>query len=224
MNTNPIDRKCLPSTRGFTLGAGILLFASIALAQGMTPIERPTLKIGDSWTYRNLDGWNNKETSRSLSTLVSFENDFAIFRSKNLNSGAESTDTVNADLQPCRSMQNDTTIICAGAFKFPLATGYKQGIKKLPAGNGQSYFDGDCEGQGMEKVNVPAGEFDAYRIECKGFWTRVFGGSGSGGFKQTLWYAPAIRNQVKSTYEDRNPNGSANNKLIRELVEYKLAP
>lgn len=224
MNPQLINHKRMRPTWSLTLGASALLLAGAALAQDMTPIEQPTLKIGDSWTYRILDGWNNKEIRQSVSTLVAFENNLSVFRFKNLTSGVESTGTLNADLQPCRSMQNDSTLICAGSFKFPLTTGFKHSFKKLPSGSGQSYFDGDCEGKGMEKVQVPAGEFDAYRIECKGFWTRVFGNSGSGSFQETRWYAPAIRNQVKSIYEDRRSNGSADNKSITELVEYKPAP
>ena len=101
---------------------------------------------------------------------------------------------------------------------------YKHSFTKLPSSSGQSYLDGDCEGVGVEKVKVPAGEFDAYRIECKGHWTRVFGGTSRTSYQQTLWYAPAIRNQVKSVYEDFKPNGSPNNKSITELVEHKPAP
>lgn len=190
----------------------------------MAPIERPVWRVGDNWTYRTLDGWNNNETGRSMVTLVAFENNLNISRFKNLTSDEESTTSSTADLQPCRSMQNDTTVVCAGAFKFPFTAGYKHSFNKLPASNGRSHLSADCEGQGMEKIKVPAGEFDAYRIECKGFWTLVFGGNSSGRFQQTLWYAPSVRNQVKSVFEDRRSNGSPNNKSITELVEHKPAP
>lgn len=204
--------------------AGTWLLAGAALAQDMAPIERPVLKVGDSWTYRTLDGWNNTETGKSTRTLVAFENNLVISRVKNLISGEETTASANADLQPCRSMQNDTTLVCVGAFKFPMATGYKHSYRKLPGASGRLYFDADCEGKGMEKIKVPAGEFDAHRIECQGFWTRVFDGNASGRFQQTLWYAPAVRNEVKSVFENRRPNGTPNDKFITELVEHKPAP
>lgn len=182
------------------------------------------LKVGDSWTYRTLDGWNNNETRRSTTTLVAFENNLNIYRVKNLTSGEETTTSSTADLQPCRAMQNDTSLVCAGAFKFPFTAGYKHSYNKQPNLSGQGFFDGDCQGQGMEKVKVPAGEFDAYRIDCKDFWTRVFGGTGTGSFEQKIWYAPAIRYQVKTVFEDRRSDGSPNNKIITELVEHKPAP
>lgn len=221
MNTHPFHKL---HARQITSLAGACLLWGAAWAQEMTPIERPVLKVGDSWTYRTLDGWNNSETGRSMTTVMALENNLILSRVKDLTSGTESTRSNNADLQPCRSMQNDTALVCAGAFKFPMAAGYKHSFNKLPTRNGRSYLDAECEGRGMEKVQVPAGEFDAYRIECKGFWTLVFGGNATGSFQQTVWYAPAIRNQVKSIFEDRRPSGTPNNKIITELVEHKPAP
>lgn len=224
MNAQPIDHQRIRPTWGLALGAGTLMLAGAALAQDMAPIERPTLKVGDSWTSRTLDGWNNNETGQSMTTLVAFENNLSVFRVKNLTSGEESTSSYNADWQPCRSMQNDTALTCTGALKFPLTAGYKQSFKKLPSTTGKSLFEAECEGKGMEKVKVPAGEFDAYRIECKGFFTQVFGGTARSAYQQTYWYAPAVRNHVKSTYEDRKSNGTPNNKTITELLEHKPAP
>lgn len=224
MNRHPHHPPHRPAMSWLAACVASPLLAGAAWAQDMAPIERPVLKTGDSWTFRTLDGWTNTETSRSLYTLATFENNLNVSRVKNLGNGEESTVSANADWQPCRSMQNDTTVICAGPLKFPLAAGYKHSYRKLPLGRGVVYADGDCEGRGMEKVKVPAGEFDAYRIECKGFWNLVVGGNASGTFQQTLWYAPAVRNQIRLVFEDRRPNGQPNNKIITELVEHKPAP
>lgn len=224
MNKPPRSELTRLPLRWLAAIAGGCLLAGTAAAQDMAPIERPVLKVGDSWTYRTLDGWNNNEIRRTLYTLAALEGAQSITREKDLATEKESTITNNADLQPCRSMQNDTTVVCAGAYRFPFTAGYKHSYRKLPTSSGRSYFDADCEGKGMEKVKVPAGEFDAFRIDCKGRWTLVFGGNASGNFQQTLWYAPAVRNQVRSTFEDRLPNGSPNTKLITELVEHKPAP
>lgn len=224
MNTRPIKHPRIRPTGCLALGAGTLMLAGAALAQEMAPIERPTLKVGDSWTTRTLDGWNNNETGQLTTTLVAFENNLGVFRFKNLTSGEESTGSFNADWQPCRPMQNDATLTCAGSLKFPITAHYRHSYRKLPSTSGKSYFDGDCEGMGMEKVRVPAGEFDAYLIECKGYWTQVFGGTARSAYTQKHWYAPAVRNQVKSTYEDRKSNGSPNSKTITELVAHKPAP
>jgi hypothetical protein len=222
-HTHPPAKRWPVSPWLVACAAGSLL-ANAAWAQDMVAIERPVLRLGDSWTFRSLDGWTDQETSRSANTLVAFENNLNVSRVKNLTSGEETTASANADWQPCRSMQNDTTVICTGPLKFPIAAGYKHSFRKLPLGRGVVYADGDCEGRGMEKVKVPAGEFDAYRIECKGFWNLVVGGNASGTFQHTIWYAPAVRNQIRSVFEDRRPNGQPNNKTITELVEYKPAP
>lgn len=224
MSQDIIPPLRLPAMPRMAACAASALLVGATWAQDMAPIERPVLKVGDSWTYRTLDGWTNNEIRRTLYTLTALEGSQSITREKDLATEKESTITSNADLQPCRSLQNDTTVVCAGAYRFPFTAGYKHSYRKLPTSSGRTSLDADCEGKGMEKVKVPAGEFDAYRIDCKGRWNLVVGGNASGSFQQTLWYAPAVRNQVRSTFEDRLPNGTPNNKSITELVEHKPGP
>lgn len=49
---------------------------------------------------------------------------------------------------------------------------------------------------GVERIRVPAGEFDCFKIETEGFWTNTldsgpFGGNGH--IRETVWYAPAAK-------------------------------
>lgn len=74
---------------------------------------------------------------------------------------------------------------------------------------------------GHEKVRVPAGEFDAFRIEAT---SRFRGKSTVGGVVEgesdiVLWYAPAARVVVKSVA--RNPYRGTS---TVELVEFALQP
>lgn len=59
---------------------------------------------------------------------------------------------------------------------------------------------------GQEKVSTPAGAFDTYRIEQKGY---LSGLSWQGGFQvtQTVWYAPAIDRVVRREYRESRPLG-----------------
>jgi len=68
-----------------------------------------------------------------------------------------------------------------------------------------------------EKVKVPAGEFDAFKIEYTGYWNNETSGR-SGRLKITNWFAPAARNVVKTEFED------GFNNWIRQLVEFELQP
>lgn len=213
---------------GNNFGVGValwaLLGATVAWAQPSFPIERPAIKLGDAWTSRTVDGWNNRETGQFTVTVVGFEAEKVLVRSHALPSDQTQTQTYTADWQPCRSMQNSSELVCGGSLRFPLTADYKHSYQKLPRTNGMTYLDAKCEGKGFEKVKVPAGEFDAFKIECKGEWTRVFGGSFSGQYEETYWYAPDVRHRVKYVFNDRRSNGQPDTKLIVELTEFKPAP
>jgi hypothetical protein len=67
-----------------------------------------------------------------------------------------------------------------------------------------------------EKVKVPAGEFDAFRIEYRGFWNNdTTARNGRAIIKN--WYAPAARSVVRREIDDTF------NVTALELVEFQLA-
>lgn len=64
-----------------------------------------------------------------------------------------------------------------------------------------------------EKVRVPAGEFDAFKLEAKRSW---IAGSVAGTDSSVYWYAPAARAVVKSEVQDNSGFTTT------ELAEFKL--
>jgi hypothetical protein len=71
-----------------------------------------------------------------------------------------------------------------------------------------------------EKIVLPAGTFDAYRVEGEG----EFGGTIFQTLKQTSWYAPdQVRNEIAGEIIVRSPH--AGNRVERhdqtQLVEYR---
>lgn len=62
----------------------------------------------------------------------------------------------------------------------------------------------ECEAKAYEPVNVPAGTFDAFRVECVDNWE--FGYIFSGKAVSTRWYAPAEGIIIKSVSEDKDWN------------------
>lgn len=89
------------------------------------------------------------------------------------------------------------------ALQFPLAVG--KHWRKPYAGHSlleDIAWQGDvsCEVADFAKVNVAAGDFDAFRIECKDRW-KVADAESS--VTSTTWYAPELGAVVKSVnYED----------------------
>ena len=70
-----------------------------------------------------------------------------------------------------------------------------------------------------EKLSTPAGEFDTFRIDSKGY---LSGLSWQGGFGvlQKVWYAPAIDRIVRLEYREQRSLGADN---VVELKQFKPA-
>ena len=83
------------------------------------------------------------------------------------------------------------------SLSFPLEVGKKWGGKYTgsSAASGTSW-DGDarCKVKPAEIVTVPAGQFDAYRIDCVHHWTS---GPFDGLAHISAWYAPKVATVVK---------------------------
>lgn len=106
--------------------------------------------------------------------------------------------------------------------KFPLAAGatWEQAPEIRTANGARSQLRIEYRVAGMEKVTTPAGEFDAWRIDGKGY---LSGLSWPGGFhvQTKAWYAPAIDRVVRSEYKESRPLGADN---VSELKSFKPGP
>jgi hypothetical protein len=200
-----------------TVGGGLLNSAN---AQVQFPIDKPTPKVGDVWKYRTVDLWTGNEQSTLSSEFVGLEADRFIYRFKSSLNNDVRTARETTDLGPCRTMQNSDQFICVGPFRFPMQLGQKTEFEKLPYPDGAGHNSAKCEVKAEEKVTVAAGTFDAVRVECAGFWNRVFDGFRSGRFTQALWYSPKANRNVKSQYFDFDVSGRPFNKTQTELVEF----
>ena len=175
--------------------------------------EAPQIKVGDRWKTEQKDkrtGIKESEITRtvtavSANTIEGSENDGAF--------------KMTVELNP---LESTTTVIAGDAkfLNFPIEVGKKWSFKynfanKINQGKGRSQLD--AEVVAYEKVTVPAGSFDAFRIETKGFWNNE-ATRGNGRSKSIYWYAPAARSVVRTEYED------GFNNWVRELTELNLQP
>ncbi len=200
--------------------AGSLCFATSAYAQVQFPVEAPSPKVGQIATFRTVDLWNNKEISVTSNELVAVESEYLVIRSKRSDRDTATTFRTSKSWNVCRSMRDSDKVSCEGSLKFPMQIGSKQTVKERPWANGQGYDNVTCEVKGEEKVSVLAGNFDALRVVCSGFWTRIFEGSFSGRLNETIWYAPAISRTVKSQLNLFHSQGQLDTKTQTELVEF----
>lgn len=199
----------------------VMLYALISTVTGTTlaqqtsvRAELPTVKVGDRWRYEQNDRRTNvKEaefdrqvTSVTDSQIEGVENGSKLVMTHELN-----------------IVESSAVLLISGESKelsFPLALGSKWAYKfnysnKVNANKGRWQLDAAVIG--YEKVKVPAGEFDAFKIEHTGFWNNDSSGR-NGRMKRTIWFSPATRSIVKVEHED------GYSYWVRSLVEYQLQP
>jgi hypothetical protein len=211
-----------------------LLIALQVGAQEPRPskIDAPTLKVGDSWTYDRTDGWKNLKEYTTVVVVTEVSDTESRSEGKRSDNGQVATVFRNKDLNRVRTEVGDRRFLAEPyypLYSFPLETG-KSWEKEVTFT--RSYDDwkvvSKMKGQvlGWEKVSVPAGTFEALKIVLSGSYNGS-GGPNTGGAgrwtgqqSETIWYAPEVRNAVKSVYEDGGARSIT--KTILELVEYKV--
>jgi len=195
-------------------------------------VELPAVKIGDSWTYDNVDAWKNVKEFTSVTVVTALTDADIRTEAKRTDNGEITTTVLGRDFNRLSRETGGRKGIWDPyypIYSFPLEVG-KSWEKEVTYTRNYDSFKVvmKAKGQvvGWEKVSVPAGTFNALKIEVSGpfngFNPAPGGGRWSGQQFLTVWYVPEVRNSVKAIYEDRNEYRSVT-KVSVELVEYKLA-
>lgn len=180
---------------GSLAALALLLAAPAALAQ---PVARPDIRVGDQWQFAVYDSVPTRVPSRSwIVTAVT-------------PAGIEATENgaplrLTADLNVLESPRHSETN--PGQLRFPLEVGRRwryesQWTFKAKGSTGTVAMA--VEVQARERVSVPAGEFDAFRLFARG----SLGGTSpansvyASDTTTTYWYAPAARAIVKSVHHN----------------------
>lgn len=83
------------------------------------------------------------------------------------------------------------------------------------SGNTQ-YFQYNVRVVALETVTVPAGTFQAFRIEAIGYNLRQ-----GHRIERTLWVAPGVNANIASVVKTQNPRGMLEQNERRELIQYR---
>jgi len=176
--------------------------------------DRPNVKVGDQWQFRI--GGNAKASELNLTWVVTSVTPAEIKATEN-GEPLLLTPDLNQVESP-RRKSSDLRLL-----SFPLQVGkawtYVDDYLLKDAGT-KGQAKGSVVVLSYEKVRVPAGEFDAFKLESTGsFSGMAYVGPVSGSSSRTYWYAPAARAIVKEEINDpyRGRYGS-------ELVAFKLQP
>ena len=200
----------------YKFSLSLLIASNLASAFAQTAPVRadpPTVKVGDRWNYETRDrrtGVKESELVRTVTAVTASriegtENDGKFIATAELNFLETSTVVLSGDVRYL------TFLLEVGKkwdFKYNLAN-------KLTGTTARWQLDASVVA--YEKVKVPAGEFDTFKIEYKGFWNND-ATHRNGRLVITNWYAPAARSVVKREYDDTF------NRNVSELVEFQLQP
>jgi hypothetical protein len=199
---------------------GFAFHAIGSVAAEAVPAERPAVHIGDIWKYRTVDGYTNETTNEFSHRIVDLSDQEITVQLKNKNSSVReqrfftrewnSVDIGNASFKPYYP-----------EYKFPLAVGqeWKQEFKSVLTSG--AFYTGFVTAKitAFEKVTVPAGSFDAYKIERNIESRGTDANSNITTGHVITWYAPAIGKFVRREMVNI-ANGRIRDKSVEELVEF----
>jgi hypothetical protein len=190
--------------------ATLLLSAGRAFSQEATPVSQPEVKVGETWTYVQMDFYSKTPRGEWLFEVVAVDD--TSIKTDLKRDGGISSRTYGRDW----SISKDFSL-----FNFPLDIGKKWASKT-------SYESPECgratdeliaEVKGWEDVEVPAGKFRALRIEHNGNYTGPRCGSGRKNW--WYWYAPSIKRFVRYEQRAYTPQGQLGFSQILELKAWK---
>ena len=211
-----------------------IVFYSVALtcsAQTATRAERPEIKEGESWVYQVTEVITGDKRQPNTQTVKQVTNDRILVENSN-----GSIATFTREWNQIDNKQGDTVTFKADPawiqYDFPLEVGKKWSPRFTAISrNGEqtTRWRWDAVVDGVEKVTVPAGTFEAFRIRIDGFYNGARGTSSwTGRRTQMVWYAPAVKRTIKSEWEENTQGGSHSARYRNiertELISYTPAP
>lgn len=175
----------------FCIGVGLTLLAGPALAQ---KVERPEVNVGDRWQFVRY--YSVVSTKPNITWEINSVTETGISGTEN-REPLRMTPDLNVVDSPERIQSTPK------ALSFPLEVGknwrYATDWLFKPKGSKGSIVV-DVEVVAHERVAVPAGEFEAFKLVSKGWvsGTSPINSQYDAVITTTYWYAPAPRAIVKS--------------------------
>jgi hypothetical protein len=202
----------LISTHGMAQGHGD---AARIVANAAPTADRPSVKPGDRWTFAV---WYTVPTAEPSRTWVITSVGPGLIEGTENGQPLKLTPDLNV-LESPRDRHSDPN-----GLRFPMTVGQRWRYASdwwFAGTGGKGTTAAEVEVTGFEKVKVPAGEFEAFRLVRK---DKIAGTSPKGSLYDavivsTYWYAPAARAVVK--LDQHNPY---NGPMHMELVAFAAAP
>jgi hypothetical protein len=175
--------------------AGLVFFADWAIAQ---TVDRPDVRVGDEWKFAVY--YTVPSATPNRTWLITSVTEAGI-------DGAENGEPLRLtrELNVVESPRDKSSNF--KLLAFPLEVGKRwhyvnDWVFKMNGSAGKSTVDAGVVG--YEKVTVPAGEFDAFKLTSRErlSGTSPVGSQYAGEITRTYWYAPSARTIVRSVSHD----------------------
>lgn len=209
-----------------------LVWTALAQPSPASKVERPDVKVGDSWTYDLTDGRTKSKQYTVVVVVTSVDEKEIRTESKRSDNGSIETTIRNRDLNrlvtdtPPRKTTSDPS---GAEYAFPLEVGKTWERKVTTTRSNQPDWKtvAPLTGKviGWEQVKVPAGTFNSLKIEINGLYDGTDRrGQWNGVIAETIWYVPELKAAARWTYQDNIRGRGDFNNDVWELVAYKPAP
>lgn len=175
---------------GYWQGAMLAALLCTGLAQAQT-VERPNIQVGDRWKYETTDSLTNLVSSQ-MERIITAVNESQIEGTEN---GSPARYT--PDMNPMETPEFRFDPAAAG-LRFPFREGDKwryEGRVTNKATGMTSDNKYEVKVVSQEKISVPGGTFNTYKLVLDGYSTSNPGitSGRTTAFTRTLWYAPALK-------------------------------
>jgi len=188
-------------------------------------VPAPEIRVGDSWTYRVRDGFTGMPRENQRNEVVKVGGDrVEVAGTIERGDGVQVYDRAWRWLKrPATNLQTFEYNPAYQAFAFPLAPGkrWRERLMATDPADGRRFpvwIDGVV--LGWERVNVPAGEFDALKVERRvyfEYWEHSVRGRSE--IHEIEWYAPAakqsIRREASSRYLSHLAGGARDSGFVQ---------
>jgi hypothetical protein len=209
--------------RNAFLALGLSVFAATTFAADALTGDKPEVNVGDRWIWQHTNGLSNEKDFTQIENVVAVTD--AEIRTQIKVKGK-----ANTAIATYTREWNPVDVVVAKydpylkEFEFPLQVGkkWKSSADKMLFSNGKhGKFYLKSEVVALEKITVPAGTFDAYKITVALDATGTDEDANIGHTIETYWYAPSVNRYVKSINEFSR-DGRVRSQDIYELLDYSL--
>jgi len=193
-----------------TVGALATALSAAAADPHPASVPAPDIRVGDTWTYDSIDGYKEVREFSLESRATEVSADRITLEWKRTDGRATGAWIVNRHLNWIERRSSagvNTADPYYPNLSFPLSVGktWSQKVRFVAKYEQEKTIEADLDGKvvGWEQVAVPAGTFEALKIEISGPYKGSSGNFNWKGYlREFVWYAPEAKRPVRTRYED----------------------